>query len=233
MNMDELLATLNLWAEQIDHKPDDLHEVHFKVQEMIRELRAMNQEVPEDLLAFDRELAERIDNRGKAGDARQGPAILPKEGQAEGGGSLRYLHAMVRVSDIAESLDFYCNQLGLIEVRRRDSEKGRFTTIHLCAPDDVGRVRRWNAPTLELTYNWEPEDYGQARHFGHIAFQVEDIYAVCQRFLDAGTEIARPPRDGHMAFIRSPDGISIELLQKGDPLPVREPWASMENIGGW
>ena len=137
-----------------------------------------------------------------------------------------YLHTMVRISDIDESLDFYCNKLGLEEVRRRDSEKGRFTLIFLRAPGD-------NHAELELTYNWDPEDYGEGRNFGHLAYRVDNIYETCQHLMDHGVTINRPPRDGHMAFVRSPDNISIELLQKGDPLPPQEPWASMENTGAW
>jgi lactoylglutathione lyase len=139
---------------------------------------------------------------------------------------MEYLHTMVRISDIDESLDFYCNKLGLEEVRRRDSEKGRFTLIFLRAPGD-------NHAELELTYNWDPEDYGEGRNFGHLAYRVDNIYETCQHLMDHGVTINRPPRDGHMAFVRSPDNISIELLQKGDPLPPQEPWASMENTGAW
>lgn len=133
---------------------------------------------------------------------------------------------MVRVSDVDKSLDFYCNQLGLVETRRYDSEQGRFTLIFLAAPGDE------NAQ-IELTHNWDPEDYDEGRNFGHVAYQVDDIYALCQKLMDAGITINRPPRDGHMAFVRSPDNISIELLQKGDALPAREPWASMESTGHW
>lgn len=139
---------------------------------------------------------------------------------------MRYLHTMVRVSDVDKSLDFYCNQLGLVETRRYDSEQGRFTLIFLAAPGDE------NAQ-IELTHNWDPEDYDEGRNFGHVAYQVDDIYALCQKLMDAGVTINRPPRDGHMAFVRSPDNISIELLQKGDALPAREPWASMESTGHW
>ena len=139
---------------------------------------------------------------------------------------MRYLHTMVRVSDVDKSLDFYCNQLGLVETRRYDSEQGRFTLIFLGAPGDE------NAQ-IELTHNWDPEDYDEGRNFGHVAYQVDDIYALCQKLMDAGITINRPPRDGHMAFVRSPDNISIELLQKGDALPAREPWASMESTGHW
>ncbi len=146
---------------------------------------------------------------------------------------MRYLHAMVRIRDIDESLDFYCNKLGLVEANRYQSEKGRFSLIYLCAPEDVERARAEKAPLIELTYNWDPEEYAGGRNFGHLAFRVEDIYALCQRLADGGVTINRPPRDGHMAFVRSPDGISIELLQAGDPLPPREPWTSMPNVGTW
>ncbi len=146
---------------------------------------------------------------------------------------MRYLHAMVRIKDIDESLDFYCNKLGLVETNRYQSEKGRFTLIYLCAPEDVEQARADKAPLIELTYNWDPEEYTGGRNFGHLAFRVEDIYALCQRLMDGGVTINRPPRDGHMAFVRSPDDISIELLQAGDPLPSREPWASMPNTGTW
>ena len=139
---------------------------------------------------------------------------------------MKYLHTMVRVSDIDESLDFYCNKLGLVELRRKDSEQGRFTLVFLAAPGDE------NAQ-VELTHNWDPEEYGEGRNFGHLAYRVDDIYALCQKLMDAGVTINRPPRDGHMAFVRSPDTISIELLQKGDALPPQEPWASMENVGHW
>jgi len=139
---------------------------------------------------------------------------------------LKYLHSMVRVSDLAASLDFYCNKLGLVELRRRESEAGRFTLVFLSAPGD-------EAAQVELTWNWDPEPYGNARNFGHLAYQVEDIYASCQRLMDGGVVINRPPRDGRMAFVRSPDLISIELLQKGEALPPREPWCSMPNRGEW
>jgi lactoylglutathione lyase len=133
---------------------------------------------------------------------------------------------MVRVTDIDASLDFYCDKLGLVELRRYDSEQGRFTLVFLAAPGDEDAQ-------VELTWNWDPEDYGEGRNFGHLAYAVDDIYAVCQRLMDGGVTINRPPRDGHMAFVRSPDNISIELLQKGDSLPLQEPWASMENVGHW
>lgn len=139
---------------------------------------------------------------------------------------MKYLHTMVRVTDLDESLDFYCNKLGLEEVRRKDVEAGRFTLVFLAAPGD-------KQAEVELTYNWDPETYGEGRNFGHLAYQVNDIYEICQRLMDGGVTINRPPRDGHMAFVRSPDNISIELLQKGDPLPPAEPWASMENSGSW
>lgn len=147
---------------------------------------------------------------------------------------MQYLHTMVRVSDLDASLDFYCNKLGLVEIRRHEVEAGRFTLVFLAAPDDVERARSdAAAPMIELTYNWDPEEYTGGRNFGHLAYRVADIYEICQRLMDAGVTINRPPRDGRMAFVRSPDGISIELLQRGEPLPPREPWASMENTGTW
>ena len=146
---------------------------------------------------------------------------------------MRYLHTMVRVRDLEESLDFYCNKLGLAEVRRYESEKGRFTLVFLSAPTDVEQAKASQAPLVELTYNWDPEDYGGGRNFGHLAYRVDDIYATCQRLMDAGVTINRPPRDGHMAFVRSPDNVSIELLQEGETLPPQEPWASTENTGQW
>jgi len=139
---------------------------------------------------------------------------------------MKYLHTMVRVTDLADSLDFYCNKLGLVEVKRTDVPQGRFTLVYLAAPGDE------NAQ-VELTHNWDPEEYNGGRNFGHLAYSVENIYDICQRLADAGVTINRPPRDGHMAFIRSPDGISIELLQQGGALPPREPWASMGNTGTW
>lgn len=139
---------------------------------------------------------------------------------------MRFLHTMVRVKSLEASLDFYCNQLGLKEMRRQEVPQGRFTLIFLAAEENPDAQ-------VELTYNWDPEDYGGGRNFGHLAFQVEDIYATCQRLMDGGVAINRPPRDGHMAFVRSPDGISIELLQRGAPLPPREPWQSMANSGSW
>ena len=146
---------------------------------------------------------------------------------------MRYLHTMVRIRDIADSLAFYCGGLGLLDVRRIDNERGRFTLIFLAAPGDEERAKAEKAPLLELTYNWDAEDYGSARNFGHLAFLVDDIYATCARLKQLGVTINRPPRDGHMAFVRSPDLVSIELLQKGDALPAQEPWASMPNTGVW
>lgn len=139
---------------------------------------------------------------------------------------MKYLHTMVRVSDVDESLKFYCNGLGLKEVRRREDEAGRYTLIFLAAPGNEDAL-------IELTYNWDPEEYGEGRNFGHLAYQVDDIYALCEHLQAQGVTINRPPRDGCMAFVRSPDNISIELLQKGDALPKKEPWASMENSGRW
>jgi lactoylglutathione lyase len=146
---------------------------------------------------------------------------------------MRYLHTMVRVSDLDRSLAFYCALLGLIEVRRKESRAGRFTLVFLAAPDDQERAKSERAPLIELTYNWDKEDYGSDRNFGHLAFEIDDIYAVCERLQSAGVTINRPPRDGRMAFVRSPDNISIELLQKGAALAAREPWASMKNTGTW
>ncbi len=146
---------------------------------------------------------------------------------------MRFLHTMVRVSDLDKSLAFYCGKLGLEEVRRMDSQQGRFTLVFLAAPDDSARAKSERAPLLELTYNWDKEDYGSGRNFGHLAFEVGDIYALCQKLADAGVVINRPPRDGRMAFVRSPDQISIEILQKGAALPATEPWASMPNTGTW
>jgi lactoylglutathione lyase len=140
---------------------------------------------------------------------------------------------MVRITDVDASLDFYCNKLGMKEVRRYESEKGRFTLIFLAATDDVGVAVDAKAPLLELTYNWDPENYQGGRNFGHLAYEVDDIYALCRKLMDAGVTINRPPRDGHMAFIRSPDGISFELLQKGESLAPAEPWISMPNTGVW
>jgi len=139
---------------------------------------------------------------------------------------MKYLHTMVRVTDLAESLDFYCNKLGLVELKRHESTAGRFTLVYLAAPGDEDAQ-------VELTWNWDPEEYSGGRNFGHLAYAVDDIYALCQQLMDAGVTINRPPRDGHMAFVRSPDGISIELLQKGESLPAQEPWVSMESLGAW
>lgn len=154
---------------------------------------------------------------------------------------MEYLHTMVRVTDLDASLRFYCDLLGLQEVSRKESEKGRFTLVFLAAPEDVAKAgpqagdnaATFNVPMVELTYNWDPEEYTGGRNFGHLAFRVDDVYAACQKLQDGGVVINRPPRDGYMAFVRSPDNISVELLQKGDPLEPREPWASMPNTGAW
>ncbi len=146
--------------------------------------------------------------------------------QVTAGVTMKYLHTMVRVSDLDESLDFYCNKLGMREIRRHDSEQGRFTLVFVAPPGNE------DCP-LELTFNWDPEEYGEGRNFGHVAYQVENIYDTCRQLMDAGVTINRPPRDGRMAFVRSPDNISIELLQKGDALPPEEPWTSMGNTGHW
>ena len=146
---------------------------------------------------------------------------------------MKYLHTMIRIRDIDESLDFYCHKLGLEEVYRMDNEQGRYTLIFLAAPADAGRADKNDAPVIELTYNWDTQDYDGGRNFGHLAYGVDDIYATCQKMMDGGVVINRPPRDGHMAFVRSPDGISIELLQNGKSLEPKEPWHSMENTGTW
>ncbi len=146
---------------------------------------------------------------------------------------MRYLHTMVRVKDLDAALDFYCNKLGLTEVNRKESQQGRFTLVFLAAPQDAERARSSEAPLVELTYNWDTEDYTGGRNFGHLAYQVDDIYAACQKLMDNGVTINRPPRDGRMAFIRSPDGISIELLQAGTAKDLAEPWTSMPNVGAW
>jgi lactoylglutathione lyase len=146
---------------------------------------------------------------------------------------MRYLHTMIRVADLDAALDFWVNKLGLVETRRFDVPVGRFTLVFLAAPKDAGRAAAERSPELELTYNWDPETYTGGRNFGHLAYKVDDIYAACARLQAAGVVINRPPRDGRMAFVKSPDGISIELLQEGDPLPAAEPWASMENTGTW
>jgi lactoylglutathione lyase len=146
---------------------------------------------------------------------------------------MKFLHTMIRVGDLARSLHFFCDILGLVEVRRTENEKGRFTLVYLAAPADVEEARRSGAPTIELTYNWDESEYGGGRNFGHLAFAVDDIYDICARLAAAGVTINRPPRDGHMAFVRTPDGISIELLQKGGPRAAAEPWASAANVGAW
>jgi lactoylglutathione lyase len=148
---------------------------------------------------------------------------------------MRYLHTMLRVRDLDAALDFFCGKLGMVEIRRSPDEKGRYTNVFLAAPDDKAGLANGGraAPVVELTYNWDTEDYGEARYFGHLAFEVDDIYATCERLMKAGVTINRPPRDGMMAFVRSPDRQSIELLQKGAALPPAEPWVSMPNIGTW
>jgi lactoylglutathione lyase len=151
---------------------------------------------------------------------------------------MRYLHTMLRVRDLDAALDFFCAKLGLVELRRHTDEKGRFTLVFLAAPQDKGAAEASGrngrgAPLVELTYNWDAEDYGEARYFGHLAFEVDDIYATCEKLMKGGVTINRPPRDGNMAFVRSPDKQSVELLQKGKPLPPKEPWASMPNTGHW
>ena len=146
---------------------------------------------------------------------------------------MRYLHTMVRVRDLDASLRFWSDLLGLQEVRRLENEQGRFTLVFLAAPKDLDRSAAERAPEVELTYNWDPEEYSGGRNFGHLAYKFDNIYAACQRLMDGGVVINRPPRDGRMAFVRSPDGISIELLQEGDPLQPAEPWASMPNTGTW
>jgi lactoylglutathione lyase len=164
----------------------------------------------------------------------RGPARWP--GKGENGGfevALRYLHTMVRIGNIDESLAFFCNKLGMQEVRRVESEAGRYTLVFLAAPADKDKAAADRAPLLELTFNWDPEKYGEGRNFGHLAFEVDDIYAACDRLMKAGVTINRPPRDGRMAFVRSPDNISIELLQKGEAQAKKEPWSSMPNTGKW
>ncbi len=146
---------------------------------------------------------------------------------------MKYLHTMVRARDLDETLDFYCDKLGLVQVNRYDSDAGRFSLVFLAAPDDVEAAGEGQSPLLEITWNWDPQDYDGGRNFGHLAYRVENIYQLCQTLMDKGVTINRPPRDGHMAFIRSPDGISIELLQAGEALAPQEPWASMENTGSW
>ena len=146
---------------------------------------------------------------------------------------MKFLHTMVRARDLEETLDFYCDKLGLVEVRRHDSEGGRFTLVFLAAPDDIGTAESDMSPLVEITWNWDSEDYDGGRNFGHLAYQVDNLYDTCQKLMDKGVVINRPPRDGYMAFVRSPDGISIELLQAGKPLEPREPWISMDNSGSW
>jgi lactoylglutathione lyase len=146
---------------------------------------------------------------------------------------MQYLHTMIRVSDLEQTVDFFCRKLGFTEISRADHEKGRYTLVFLAAPGDAEAARTNKAPMVELTYNWDEKGYGGGRNFGHLAYRVEDIYALCDRLMKAGVTINRPPRDGHMAFIRTPDNISIELLQKGDALPPIEPWKSMQNTGVW
>lgn len=147
--------------------------------------------------------------------------------------SLRYLHSMIRVSDLDAALDFFCTKLGLVQVKRDDYEQGQFSLIFLAAPHDLEEAKQSSAPLVELTYNWDDQQYNGGRNFGHLAYQVDDIYQLCQKLMDSGVTINRPPHDGRMAFIKSPDGISVELLQKGERLPKQEPWASMENTGSW
>ena len=146
---------------------------------------------------------------------------------------MKFLHTMVRVNNLDQSMDFYCNKLGLVEVNRYDNEAGRFTLIFLAAPGDTKRALEEQSPLLEITHNWDPETYDSGRNFGHLAYRVENIYDLCAQLAAKGVTINRPPRDGHMAFIQSPEGISIELLQAGNPLPPQEPWASMDNTGSW
>ena len=146
---------------------------------------------------------------------------------------MKYLHTMIKVTNIEESLDFYCNKLGLVEIRRKDVPEGRFTLIFLAAPEDENNAIETRSPEIELTYNWDPENYDKGRNFGHLAFSVKNIYETCQKLIDAGVTINRPPREGRMAFVKSPDNISIELLQQGENLEISEPWSSMENIGSW
>jgi lactoylglutathione lyase len=146
---------------------------------------------------------------------------------------MKYLHTMVRVENLDAAMDFYCTKFGLTEVRRIDNEKGRFTLVFLSAPDDIAQAKAERAPLIELTYNWDPEKYEGGRNFGHLAYEVDDIYATCEKLMKAGVTINRPPRDGNMAFVRSPDNISIELLQKGPAKEPAEPWKSMQNTGIW
>ena len=146
---------------------------------------------------------------------------------------MKYLHTMIRITNIEESLDFFCNKLGLVEIRRKEVPEGKFTLIFLAAPEDENNAIETRSPEIELTYNWDPENYDKGRNFGHLAFSVKNIYETCQKLMDDGVTINRPPREGRMAFVKSPDNISIELLQQGENLEISEPWASMENIGSW
>jgi len=146
---------------------------------------------------------------------------------------MKYLHTMIRITNIEESLDFFCNKLGLVEVRRKDVPEGKFTLIFLAAPEDEASAIETRSPEIELTYNWDSENYTSGRNFGHLAFSVKNIYETCQKLMDNGVTINRPPREGRMAFVKSPDNVSIELLQQGDNLEIAEPWASMKNIGSW
>ena len=146
---------------------------------------------------------------------------------------MKYLHTMIRITNIEESLDFFCNKLGLVEIRRKEVPEGKFTLIFLAAPEDENNSIETRSPEIELTYNWDPENYDKGRNFGHLAFSVKNIYVTCQKLMDGGVTINRPPREGRMAFVKSPDNISIELLQQGENLEISEPWASMENIGSW
>ena len=146
---------------------------------------------------------------------------------------MKYLHTMIRITNIEESLDFFCNKLGLVEIRRKEVPEGKFTLIFLAAPEDENNAIETRSPEIELTYNWDPENYDKGRNFGHLAFSVKNIYETCQKLMDGGVTINRPPREGRMAFVKSPDNISIELLQQGENLEISEPWASMENIGSW
>ena len=146
---------------------------------------------------------------------------------------MKFLHTMVRAKNLDATLIFFCDQLGLVEVNRYTSEAGRFTLVFLAAPDDIGSAEKGQSPLVEITWNWDTQDYEGGRNFCHLAYRVENIYALCQQLMDKGVVINRPPRDGHMAFVRSPDGISVELLQAGASLPPQEPWASMKNIGDW
>ena len=146
---------------------------------------------------------------------------------------MKYLHTMIRITNIEESLDFFCDKLGLVEIRRKEVPEGKFTLIFLAAPEDENTAIETRSPEIELTYNWDPENYDKGRNFGHLAFSVKNIYETCQILMDGGVTINRPPREGRMAFVKSPDNISIELLQQGENLEISEPWASMENIGSW